>query len=68
MSENKIKQKRFENNLTFIGFCNLLSLDFFLPIYNIFIECQGRQHFTPVFAFGPEDGFIETQKKRCAKI
>ena len=28
------------------------SLDFYLPKYNIAIECQGRQHFEPVDKFG----------------
>lgn len=37
-----------------------LLLDFYLPEYNIFIECQGRQHFLPVDAFGGEKGFKET--------
>lgn len=35
----------------FLGF---KSLDFYLPKYNIAIECQGLQHFMPV-SFGGED-------------
>ena len=31
---------------------NFLSLDFYLPEYNIAIECQGIQHFKPVKHFG----------------
>ena len=57
------KQKKFE----WLKYKMPLSLDFFLPKYNIFIECQGRQHFTPVFAFGSENGFIETQKRDVQK-
>lgn len=35
-------------------------LDFYLPKYNIVIECQGRQHFEPVKEFGGNKQF-ETQ-------
>lgn len=28
------------------------SLDFYLPDYNIAIECQGNQHFEPIEHFG----------------
>lgn len=38
------------------------SLDFYLPKYNIAIECQGRQHFIPIDFFGGEDAF-EYRKK-----
>ena len=38
-----------------------LSLDFYLPEYNIFIECQGRQHFIPVDKYGGTDGFKDTK-------
>lgn len=37
-----------------------LSLDFYLPDYNIAIECQGRQHFEPVRDFGGEKTFKES--------
>ena len=39
---------------------NLL-LDFYLPDYNIAIECQGRQHFEPVDHFGGKKGLIECE-------
>jgi rubrerythrin len=38
-------------------------LDFYLPDYNIAIECQGIQHFNPVDYFGGEKGFKETIKR-----
>lgn len=38
-----------------------LSLDFYLPEYNIFIECQGRQHFMPVNKYGGIEGFNDTK-------
>ena len=37
-----------------------LSLDFYLPDYNIAIECQGRQHFEPVNDFGGEKSYLES--------
>ena len=50
-----------------------MTLDFYLPDYDIGIECQGRQHFIPVEKFGGEEGFKDTQirdalkKKQCEK-
>ena len=43
------------------------SLDFYLPDYNIAIECQGEQHYKPVNAFGGYEQFlkqIELDKKK----
>lgn len=44
-----------------------LSLDFFLPDYNIAIECQGIQHFEPLFFFGGEESFKKQQVRDTAK-
>ena len=46
------------------------SLDFYLPEYNVGIECQGGQHFFPVKYFGGEDGFKQTleRDKRKKKL
>jgi len=38
-----------------------LRLDFFLPDYDIAIECQGIQHFESVEAFGGEDALRDSQ-------
>lgn len=35
-------------------------LDFYLPEYNMAIECQGEQHFKPVKHFGGYNNFIDT--------
>ena len=49
------------------------SLDFYLPDYNVGIECQGRQHFFPVEYFGGKEGLNECKKldkhkfKKCQK-
>ena len=40
-----------------------LFLDFYLPEYSIAIECQGKQHFTPVDIFGGEEFFEKTLER-----
>lgn len=35
-------------------------LDFYLPEYNVAIECQGGQHFKPVDIYNGEEGFAKT--------
>lgn len=63
--EEDVKKLLIENNIEFIHQCskknfkwlNCQSLDFYLPKYNIAIECQGEQHFKPVDFFGGYDGF-----------
>ena len=53
------------------GWLGKQSLDFYLPDYNIAIECQGIQHFKPIDFFGGEKAFkkqIEYDKlkeKKC---
>ena len=44
-----------------------LKLDFYLPNYNIAIECQGEQHYRPVDTFGGQESFITTQKRDKVK-
>lgn len=43
-------------------------LDFYLPNYNIAIECQGIQHFEPREVFGGEKEFKLTVERDKAKI
>ena len=60
--ENKInfnRQKRFD-------WLGKQSLDFYLPDYNIAIECQGRQHFEPINYFGGKSAF--EYRKRLDEI
>ena len=47
---NTIRQKKFE-------WLGQQSLDFYLPEYNIAIECQGEQHFKPIKHFGGKNGY-----------
>lgn len=43
------------------------SLDFYLPKYNIAIECQGRQHFETVAFFGGKNGYSYRLKRDLLK-
>ena len=42
-------------------------LDFYLPEYNIGIECQGIQHFNPIEYFGGNDAFESTRDRDILK-
>lgn len=53
---------RFDQQKKFI-WLKKLSLDFYLPDFNIAIECQGIQHFEPIDFFGGEKGFQEQIKR-----
>lgn len=52
-----VQQKEFE----WLRYCNPLRLDFYLPQYNIAIECQGKQHFEAVKSWGDINAFEERQ-------
>ena len=43
------------------------SLDFYLPNYNIAVECQGEQHFKPIDYFGGEESYKECKKRDIKK-
>jgi len=45
-----------------------LLFDFYLPEYDILIECDGRQHYEPVDLFGGQEAFEETQLRDKIKI
>lgn len=53
---------KYTNNKTFYRDLGFRSYDFFLENYNILIECQGGQHFSPNEFFGGNARFIEQQK------
>lgn len=44
------------------------SLDFYLPKYNIAIECQGLQHFKSIDFFNGEDGLKKTIDRDITKM
>jgi hypothetical protein len=59
------EQKSFE----WLKFKSPMRLDFYLPQYNVAIECQGIQHFKPLEHFGGNEAFeysIEKDKKKAS--
>lgn len=54
-------QKKFE-------WLGLQSLDFYLPDYNIAIECQGNQHFNEYKMFGGKEGLEKIKKRDLEKL
>lgn len=54
---------KYNSNLDYL---DKMSIDFYLPAYNIGIECQGRQHFEPINHFGGKKTF-EIQQKNDKK-
>ena len=60
--EMEVEKLLRDNGIGYIGqmkfgWLGSKSLDFYIPSLNIAIECQGRQHFEPVKAFGGEDEY-----------
>lgn len=58
---NHEKQKKFD-------WLGRQSLDFYLPDYNIAIECQGIQHFEPKDFFGGDNGLEVILKRDNKKL
>ena len=73
--EGEMRQFLIKNNIEFeqeysfkwLRNKKKLFLDFFLPDYNIAIECQGKQHFVPVDIFGGEVFFNKTIERDLIK-
>ena len=74
--EEEVRKLLTENSIQFISQCNKAtfkwlkkqSVDFYLPSYNIAIECQGKQHFTPIDFFNGYDGFIDNIERDKRKF
>ena len=70
--ENEIAELLKTNSINFIqkhhtNWLGRLELDFYLPQYNIGIECQGLQHFEPISYFNGDEGLkctIERDKRK----
>ena len=69
--ENEIEDLLKENTITYekqktfswLKYKHNQYLDFYLPKYTIGIECQGKQHFTPIAFFTKNKEFIEKRFK-----
>ena len=55
--KNKIKYEFRKRNFSWLKNKKPLELDFYLPEYNVAIECQGIQHFKAVKHFGGNEKF-----------
>lgn len=72
--ENEVKILLDNNNISyerqkkFPEWLGRQTLDFYLPDYNIAIECQGLQHFKPVTVFGGVKGFSKQQERDNRKV
>lgn len=65
--EEEIENMLKENNIRYIWqykdiWLGIQSLDFYLPDYNIAIECQGLQHFKPIDLYGGNESFERRQQ------
>lgn len=73
--ETNIKNFLIENKINFeqqktwkwLTYKSNLKVDFYLPDYNMVIECQGIQHFEPVEFFGGENEFKNIIKRDLIK-
>ena len=77
--EGEFRRFLEENNIQYVYQCGHKTfewlgkqkLDFYLPEYNVAVECQGGQHFKPIDIFGGEDAYIKTitldteKRKKC---
>ena len=76
-NESKLEEKTRillkENNIIFesqkkFDWLKRKSIDFYLPKYNIAIECQGKQHFIASDFFGGKTGLKETKQRDNEKL
>ena len=70
--ENKCRVILENNNIDYIyqkkfDWLGLQSLDFYLPKYNIGIECQGEEHYRPVEFFGGLKSFNKIKNNDIKK-
>ena len=66
LEENNIEYIR-QARKTDLVWLGRQSLDFYLPKYNIAIECQGIQHFESVAFFGGKKGYSYRLKRDLSK-
>ena len=73
--ENEMREFLKENGINYesqksfkwLKYKNKLKLDFYLPEYNIAIECQGEQHYESKDCFGGEEEYIEIVERDLVK-
>ena len=67
LEDNNIKYIH-QHSFDWLKYENPLKIDFYLPEYNIAIECQGEQHFRPIDFFGGERVYELTVKRDITKL
>ena len=70
--EREINNLLIENNIQFerqkkFDWLGRQSLDFYIPEYNVAIECQGLQHYKPIKYWGGEEGLNKRKKMDIIK-
>ena len=73
--EKDVEKLLFSNNINYVyqaskkkfEWLQRLKIDFYLPDYNIAIECHGLQHFKPNEWFGGKNGFEKTKERDAKK-
>ena len=74
--ENTIRNQLVKSSISFqcqqtwfwLVHLSNLKVDFYLPDYNIAIECQGIQHFEPIEYFGGEEAFKQDIERDKLKL
>ena len=66
LQNNKIKYE-YEKRFEWLKNVGPMTIDFYLPEYNIAIECQGEQHYRPVKYFGGPGELVKDMKRDKVK-
>lgn len=67
LNKNNIKYEYKKRNFEWLKYKKPLELDFYLPEYNIAIECQGEQHYKEVKKWGGKHTFEERKNRDTIK-
>lgn len=62
LQDNQIKYE-YEKGFEWLKNVGPMTIDFYLPEYNIAIECQGEQHYRPVKYFGGPGELVKDMKR-----
>lgn len=62
LQNNQIKYE-YEKGFEWLKNVGPMTIDFYLPEYNIAIECQGEQHYRPVKYFGGPGELVKDMKR-----
>ena len=66
--DSKKIESKYEANKRYFNWLGMQSLDFYLPQYNVAIECQGVQHFKPQHFGGESDEDAKQKFKETIRL